>query len=179
VEDQTIQLAVMAVPKMIILVNKKQIMITKVTKSNRHHRNRTVVAEKMEIIIEVIIPMVNKCDAAAIVITGVPEMHVKLMILEISEVLAEVIETNNETVIDKQPNIPLAAINATTTKMVNKLTAEDAARPETEIVVKTSNEMLVTASNSEENVVNIKANEEMTAVMLADKKGQLNKVKAK
>ena len=80
-EDQIIQLAVMAVPKMIILAIKKQIMITKMTKSSKHHRNQIVVAEKTEILIEVIILMVNKCDAVVIVKTVDPE---KIMILEVS-----------------------------------------------------------------------------------------------
>ena len=77
------QLAVMAVPKMIILaITNQQIMIT-VTKASKHHRNLIVVAEKTEIIIEVIISMVNKLDVVVIVITVVPEIHVKIMILEV------------------------------------------------------------------------------------------------
>ena len=77
------QLAVMAVPKMIILaITNQQIMIT-VTKASKHHRNLIVVVEKTEIIIEVIILMVNKRDVVVIVIIVVPETHVKIMTLEV------------------------------------------------------------------------------------------------
>ena len=81
------QLAVMAaVPKMTILaITNQQIMIT-VTKASKHHRNLTVVVEKTEIITEVIILMVNKRDVAEIVIIVVPEIHVKIMILEVRSI---------------------------------------------------------------------------------------------
>ena len=80
------QLAVMAVPKMIILAIKNQQIMIKVTKASKDHRNLIVVAEKTatEIIIEVTILMVNKIDVVEIVIIVVPEIHVKIMILEVS-----------------------------------------------------------------------------------------------
>ena len=94
-------------------------------------------------------------------------------------------EINNEKVTDKQIYNILAVKKTTReiTKIVNKSMVEVEERPPlvTAIEVKTNNEIiiLVTASN---NVVNIKANNvaEMTApIMLAVKKGQLNKVRIK
>ena len=94
-EDQImLQLAVMAVPKMIILaIKKNQIMMGLMkAKSSKHYKNlvKVQVAEiktEPEIIIEVIIQMVNRCDAVEveIVINMVdPEKHVKIRILEVS-----------------------------------------------------------------------------------------------
>ena len=79
------QLAVMSVPKMIILLAiKNQIMKIKVIKTSKYHKSLIiVVVEKTEpeILTEVIILMVNKCDAVVIVKTVDPE---KIMILEVS-----------------------------------------------------------------------------------------------
>ena len=49
----------------------------KVTKFSRHHRNQTVVAEKMETIIEVIIPML--VNNVAVIVNEVPEINGKLI----------------------------------------------------------------------------------------------------